>query len=226
MPYCMRCGVRLPEDKEARFCPNCGAPIYFGMLGHVNMKKERRESLHLIAGKTRFLTVSTVLFLCMIVTSAGAVSKVDKSQAEAIIEEFKEMEKMLQTVGVQLIFGNNMMYCLVMFIPFVGPISGLYILYSTGKVLAASSSAVGVNPMLLFLNLMTYPYAWLEYISYSLAISESIWLSFCILKYGLKGFRAEIIQVAKSISICAVLLLVGALIEMALIRSVSSLIPP
>ena len=127
------------------------------------------------------------------------------------------MEDVLQTAGIQLIFGNNMMYCLVMFIPFVGPIGGFYVLYSTGRVLAAWSSVLGADPILLFLSLLIYPHAWLEYASYSLAVSESMWLSFYVLKYRFRGLRAEAINAAKYISICTGLLLAGALVEMALI---------
>jgi len=155
----------------------------------------------------------------------GALSKVNYSEAQVIIEDFEKMEDALQTAGIQLIFGNNMMYCLVMFIPFAGPIGGLYVLYSTGKVLAAWSSTLGTDPMLLFLSLMIYPHAWMEYVSYSLAVSESMWLSFCMLKYRFRGLRAEIINTAKYISICAVLLLIGAFIEVALITLATSSIP-
>jgi len=225
MPYCTRCGIKLPEDKEARFCPNCGAPILLGMHGYIKVKKEKREPLHAVSHKSRFLSFLAILFLCVLVTSAGALSRIDGSQAQLIFEDFKEIEKMLRTAGVQLIFGNNMMYCLSMFIPFIGPISGFYVLYSTGRILAALSNVLGTDPLLLFLSLMIYPHAWLEYVSYSLAISESVWLSFYMFKYRFKGLRNEAINAAKYISICAVFLLAGAIIEMSLITSAGTFIP-
>ena len=226
MPYCTRCGIKLPEDKEARFCPNCGAPIISSIGGYVDLEKEKRKPLRGASRRSRFILFLAILFLCILVTSAGALSSVDNSQAQLIAKDFKEMEKMLQTAGIQLIFGNNMMYCLAMFIPFIGPISGFYVLYSTGRVLAALGCVLGTDPLLLFLNLMIYPHAWLEYVSYSLAISEGIRLSFYILKYRFRGLKVEIANVAKYISLCAVLLLLGAFIEMMLITSASSMIPP
>ena len=225
MPYCTRCGIKLPDDKEARFCPNCGAPI-LETQGFIKVKKEGRRPLYAVSRKTRLTSVLAAFLLCVLVTSAGALSRVDGSKAQDMIEDFKEIEGVLQIAGVQLIFGNNMMYCLSMFIPFIGPISGSYVLYSTGKLLAAMSYVLGADPLLLFLSLLIYPHAWLEYISYSLAISESIWLSFYLLKYRYKGLRAEMMNVAKCISVCAVLLLAGAFIEMALITSASTLVPP
>jgi len=221
MPYCTRCGIKLPEDEEARFCPNCGAPIFHKARGYAKDEREARRSLPVASRKNRLLVFLFAFFLCIVVTSIGALSKIDNLEAQVIIEDFKRIEEMLQTAGIQLIFGNNMMYCLVMFIPFVGPIGGFYVLYSTGKILAALSSVLGVDPMLLFLNLLIYPHAWLEYSAYSLAISESMWLSFYALKYGFRGLRTEAVNAAKHISICVVLLLSGAFVEMALITLVS-----
>jgi len=224
MPYCTRCGAKIPEDEEARFCPNCGAPILLKPRIDAAYRKEEVEPLY-AARKMHTLLFLTILFLNILVTSAGALSKVESPQAQVIVKDFREMEKMLRTVGVQLIFGNNMMYCLVMFIPFVGPISGFYVLYSTGRVLAALGYVLGADPLLLFLSLLIYPHSWLEYISYSLAISESIRLSIYTLRYRLKGLKAELPRTAKYISLCAALLLTGALIEMALITLIPSAIP-
>ena len=224
MPYCTRCGLKLPEDKEARFCPNCGTPI-LKTLEHVRRGKEKEAAPRGIPRKNRFLSFLGILLLTIAVTFAGALSKVDGSEAQVMVEDFKEIEKMLQIAGIQLIFGNNMMYCLAMFIPFLGPLNGFYVLYSTGRVLAALSYVLEADPTFLFLNMLIYPHAWLEYVSYSLAISESMWLSFHVLKFRLKGIRAEMMNAAKLISICAVLLLAGAFIEMALIKLALPSIP-
>ena len=67
-----------------------------------------------------------------------------------------------------------------------------------------------------------FPHAWLEYISYSLAITEGILLSIYIVKYRFRGVRAEAMNVAKYIAVCSILLLIGAAIEMMLISSFST----
>jgi len=216
MPYCTKCGMKLPEDKEARFCPNCGAPI------RAVYRRTEAEEIRPISGLKRSLLFSAVLLLCLIVTSAGALSNVNVTEAKTIVKDFNEMEEIIKKVGVRLIFGNNLMYCLVMFIPFIGPISGFYVLYSTGKVLAAISQTVGANPLILLMSIMIFPHAWLEYISYSLAITEGILLSIYIVKYRFRGVRAEAMNVAKYIAVCSILLLIGAAIEMMLISSFST----
>ena len=216
MPYCTKCGMKLPEDEEVRFCPNCGAPI------REVYRRVEAEEIRPISGLKRLLLFSAVLLLCLIVTSAGALSNVNVTEAKTIVKDFNEMEEIIRKVGVRLIFGNNLMYCLIMFIPFIGPIGGFYVLYSTGKVLAAISRTVGANPLILLMSIMIFPHAWLEYISYSLAITEGILLSIYILKYRFRGVRAEAMNVAKYIAVCSILLLIGAAIEMMLISSFST----
>jgi len=157
--------------------------------------------------------------LCLAITAVGAVSKVESSEAHEIIGEFDKMEELLNDVGLQFIFGNNLMYCMIMFIPALGPYYGLMVLYSTGKVLAALGVTSGVNPLGLFFSLFMYPHAWLEYISYSLAISESFWLIYAIIKDRGRGLRSELSTAAKVMAICAVLLLLAAFAEMYIISS-------
>jgi len=216
MPYCVKCGMKLPEDEEARFCPNCGAPI------REVYRRVKAEEIRPISGLKRLFLFSAILFLCLFVTSAGALSSVNITEAKMIVKDFNEIEEIIKKVGVRLIFGNNLMYCLIMFIPFIGPISGFYVLYSTGRILAAIGRTVGANPLILFMSIMIFPHAWLEYISYSLAITESILLSIYVVKYRFRGVRAEASNAAKYIAICSILLLIGAAIEMLLISTFSS----
>jgi hypothetical protein len=45
------------------------------------------------------------------------------------------------------IFGNNFMICLIMFIPIVGPIFGLYALFNTGTAITAIATSQGYPPI-------------------------------------------------------------------------------
>jgi hypothetical protein len=54
------------------------------------------------------------------------------------------------------------------------------------------------------------PVAWLEYAAYSTAISESIWL---IKSFFQKRLNNEFRTACIFISICAILLLIGAIVE-------------
>jgi predicted RNA-binding Zn-ribbon protein involved in translation (DUF1610 family) len=224
MPYCIKCGTQLPTDEAAKFCPNCGAAIVPTIRHRQTLvtTKEPYESLEIATTRNRVLLMLVTLVLCFAITSAGALEQIEFSEANNITQEFQTFQGMLKAVGLQIIFGNNLMHCLFMFIPGIGPFYGFYVLYSTGKVLAATGLMMGENPLLLFISLFIYPYAWLEYVSYSLAVSESLWLIHAARKYQIKGFRYELSTAAKVIAFCAILLLIAAIAEMNVVSSALS----
>ena len=74
------------------------------------------------------------------------------------------------------LIGNNFMICLLMFIPIFGPSLGFYALFNTGVVINAISIAENYPSGLVFTALFLTPVAWIEYVAYSTALSESIWL--------------------------------------------------
>ncbi len=86
---------------------------------------------------------------------------------------------------------------------------GLYIMYNTGVGLAAITTVQGYPVYIAVADLMINPIFWLEFISYSIAMAESIWL----FRRLLQGRIKELQWAAVSILICAVLLIAGALIE-------------
>jgi hypothetical protein len=138
------------------------------------------------------------------------------------MQDFDSLQEALMVAGIQIIFGNNLMYCLIMFVPLLGSIFGFYVLYSTGWVLSALGVAVGTNPALLFLALLIYPHFWLEYFSYGLAVSEGFWIVYMARKGGIKGLKKECMDATKVVTLCMILLLLGAFTEMLLI-SLSSI---
>jgi uncharacterized membrane protein SpoIIM required for sporulation len=222
MPYCTRCGTRLYKEEEARFCPNCGAPMVPKVIYEKArvVKAEVRKERKIPTLKNRVAVMAVVMVICLAVTSLGALARVEPSEAQDILQDMKILEDMLEVAGVRIIFGNNLIHCLVMFVPVIGPFYGLYVLYSTGKVLAALGLAVGADPLFLFISLFVYPHTWIEYLSYSLAISESCWLLYSIARRGFGGLRNELTNASKVIAICAVLLLLGAIVETSIILSV------
>ncbi len=217
----MKCGARLLADESARFCPFCGASLDVQLPYERRLETgtEPRRALRVATLRNRVLVMLIAFVLCIAITAVGAVSRVESSEAHEIIGEFDKLEELLNDVGLQFIFGNNLMYCMIMFVPALGPYYGSLVLYSTGKVLAALGVTSGINPLTLFFSLFIYPHAWLEYISYSLAISESFWLIYAIIKDRSRGLRSELSTAAKVMAICAVLLLLAAFAEMYLITS-------
>jgi len=130
MPYCQKCGTTLPDDEEARFCPNCGAsiqapsriakPIEFSRK--IRTERSRRTGSIIVA-----------IAICFIITAFGAILPIDSSEAQGTSQEFVKLENVFEKVSpffrMTMIYGNNLMHSLVTFIPFVGPLYGSYVLF-------------------------------------------------------------------------------------------------
>lgn len=207
MPYCPVCGTKLPEEKGARFCPNCGAPTRDTL--------RRMEPAWSCTLQTRTIIFLVTLLLCFTATVFGALAEVDPLEASNIKREMDTLEAAIKTVGVQVIFGNNFMHTLVMFVPIVGPGWGFFVLYNTGRVFAAIATTMKMNPIILLSLTLLYPFAWMEYISYALAISESFILAYSIAKHG---FKNELRTMSVILAICSIILLLAAIIEFAMIK--------
>ena len=203
MGFCPRCGVKLPRDKDLRFCPNCGSSIHAA----------RKPSIWGDALEIRIISLAVIFILCVLSTLSGALAKISVEDANKMNRELEELRNSVSASAVQTIFGNNYMHTLIMFIPIAGPGWGFYVLHNTGRFIAAISVIERVNPVLLTFTLFLYPFTWMEYISYTLAISESIMLTYSIFK---RTFKSEFIKMSIIAFSCAVILLLAALIETAL----------
>ena len=145
----------------------------------------------------------------LIVTGIGTITPLSTQGADQINQQINQVRA---NVSVQYIFGNNLMICLIMFVPIIGPIFGLYALYNTGVAIEAQviAGSSGVPAILAFAVLFIFPFTWLEFISYSTALAESVWLT----RRSMQGLiRKEMKNAAVLIAIVAILLLVGAAIE-------------
>jgi len=159
-----------------------------------------------------------MILVAFSVTSVGAFLPISLAEAEALSQELGSTREVIGSSGafltVTLIFGNNLIHSLVMFTPFFGPLYGVFVLYSTGRVIAAEAVVQRVNPLLLVFSVFALPHAWVEFLAYGLALSESYWLTVAVLR---RRTREELPALFKAISICALLLLVAAVIETYLI---------
>jgi len=166
--------------------------------------------------KQRIITIVVFFLLGIIVTCFGALTPLSMQEADQINQD---LETLRSNISVQYIFGNNLLICLIMFIPIVGPIFGLYALYNTGVVIKAQivvASSPGISPILAFFLLFLFPFTWLEFISYSTAFAESVW----IVRRFTQGLgRKEIKNAAVLIAVVTILLLIGAVIETVLIQA-------
>jgi len=164
---------------------------------------------------------ATVLFfiIALIITSFGALSPVNEGEIKQY-RKFEE-EELPHVINVQYIFGNNFMICLGMFVPFFGPFWGAYVLFSTGKALAVMGAINNVHPVVLLATTFLFPFAWMEYIAYSFALTQSLWLAMAIFQ---RKFKTETKHACLMVTLTAIILFVAAVIEVALIQISSGLI--
>jgi hypothetical protein len=178
-------------------------------------------SFWLTASPKRKRIYSTFFFLILSVlaTLAGMFVQLPQDQAQAIYNQLNQTSS--SPTLMTDIFLNNFPLCLLMFIPLAGLGIGLFILFSTGMAFRAvfdiqaanglSSSAVsGINPTTAIIVLVAAGAVFvLEYVSYTIAMTESVWLFRRLLQ---KRWR-EVKILAMLIGLVAVLLAVGAVVE-------------
>jgi hypothetical protein len=168
--------------------------------------------------RKRIYSIVVIFAIAVIVTLLGTLVPLSAQDAQKISDQVNqtviENKDFASLTGA--IFLNNFEICLLMFIPVVGPVLGFLILFDTGTALNAISMVQGFPVAFEFIALVITPIFWLEFISYSLGITESIWL----FRRLLQGRWRELKWTAASIGICALLLGIGAIVEAWLILAV------
>jgi hypothetical protein len=166
----------------------------------------------------RILSIVAIFIVAIMITVIGSLMPMDPQQAKDISNDLNQTVNTMKQNDTLLpyIFGNNFMICLLMFIPVIGPLLGFYILFNTGTVIGAISTAEGI-PAIIALVATFIPIGLIEFTAYSTAMTESIWL-FRRITQG-RGIR-ELKNACIFISIAAVLLFLGAVIETILISMV------
>jgi hypothetical protein len=166
--------------------------------------------------RKRIYAVILVFIVALIVTVVGSLIPVSAEQAKQINDSLNQTVTTASESGslTQYIFGNNFFICLIMFVPVLGPVFGLFVLFNTGTAVSAIATAQGVPSIFAFIALVITPVFWLEFAAYSTAMAASVWL----FRRLLQGrFLHELRNTCIFISICAVLLAVGAVVETLLI---------
>ncbi len=168
--------------------------------------------------RKRIYSIIFILVLSIVVTIVGTFVPLSTEEAKMIADQVNstitENRDIASLTGA--IFVNNFSISLLMFIPIVGPILGFSILFTTGTALGAISMVQGYPIWVSLLALMITPIFWLEFVSYSLGMAESIWLFRRLLQ---RRWR-ELKWTAISIGIVAALLAIGAVVEAWLIIAV------
>jgi uncharacterized membrane protein SpoIIM required for sporulation len=170
----------------------------------------------------RILTIIIFLLLSLTVTVAGVLTPLSTEEQETLNRELDQIQEGIKEMDLlhstMAIFTNNFLICLIMFVPIVGQFFGLYVLYNTGLVIAAVSLHRGYHPLPAFLSVFILPFGWMEFVSYSIALSESSWLLWSIVH---RRGRKELMYLAIMIGVCGLILLGAAFIEAALIAALA-----
>ncbi len=159
--------------------------------------------------QTRLLFLVIVLVAAILATALGVLLfSADATEAQQLREEI--LADFERANDPRFIFGNNLFLTLIMFVPIVGPIWGLLVLFNTGSIIALISIAEGFPPLLTYLLLFLMPVFWLEFAAYALAMAQSMIL---FLKMLQRRGKQEVSRTCVVITLCTLILFVAAVVE-------------
>jgi uncharacterized membrane protein SpoIIM required for sporulation len=154
-----------------------------------------------------YTTLGIIAFLILYWT--GTQIKLDYDSSIKLKEEFMKKIQGLNYIGI---FANNLIISIIMFIPGIGILFGLFSGYSTGTVFSAiaqtsQATTDQISPLVILLT----PFGIMEIFSYGLAISRSSLLLVSLIKkdHISKQLKYSLIE----IMIVIVILFLAALIE-------------
>lgn len=168
--------------------------------------------------QTRIKITALSFFIALAITAAGVtLSTYEVSDAETQVSELEEEFDKFN--DPRSIFGNNMFHTLIMFVPIIGPVWGIFVLFNTGTIINLIATAYGIPPILALLSLFFTPVFWLEFCVYSVAMAQStIWLIQIFRGHG----KREAVRTCILITICAAILLLAAVVEWAMINMINT----
>ena len=173
--------------------------------------------------RKRIYSTGFILLLAVLATIAGTLVPISQQDAQVISDQLNQTVTQGTSGGTLIpdIFINNFSLCLLMFIPLAGLGIGLFILFSTGMAFRAvfeiqaanglsGASTSNINPSTAILGLVLIGAVFLlEYVSYTIAMTESVWLFRRIMQKR----WSELKITAAVIGIVALLLIIGAIVE-------------
>jgi len=172
--------------------------------------------------RKRIYSTLFVIILAVVATLAGMLVPLSPEEAQMISDQLNRTitENTAQGTLISTIFLNNFSLCLLMFIPLAGLAIGLFILFSTGMAfravfdmqaasgISSATPEIQMSTALLVLVLVAATFL-LEYVSYAIGMTESVWL----FRRLLHRRWSELKNALKLIGLVALLLIIGALVE-------------
>ena len=128
--------------------------------------------------RKRIYSIAAIFIVAFLVTVVGSFLPLSASDANTISQNLNSTlnQNKANNTLTQYIFINNFSICLAMFIPLAGAALGMFILFDTGVALGAIASTQHYPVWVGLASLVITPVFWIEFISYSIAMAESIWL--------------------------------------------------
>lgn len=165
--------------------------------------------------RKRIYSIMVIFVVAALLTVIGSYVPLSHQDAQSISSGLNATLNTHKSNGTltEYIFVNNFSICLLMFVPIIGPILGLFIIFDTGVALGAIASVQGYPTWVGLLSLVLTPVFWLEFTAYSTAMAEGIWLT----RRLMQRRWLELKNTAILIGICAAILIVGAIVEVWLI---------
>jgi hypothetical protein len=167
--------------------------------------------------KTRVKLFFIMFAITIVVLFSSSMVPVEPSSANVTQTDVNNRVDSMKSSGtlMQFIFGNNLVICIIMLLPFAGTGFGMFALYNTGRIIGAESVAQNINPIIMNMALFSTPVFWLEFFAYAIAMTESILFTYYCITHR---FRDELPKYAIVLSICAVSLFLGAVVETLIIE--------
>lgn len=164
----------------------------------------------------RTLIISAIIILSTLLLSSFVGFNASPEEAQQIKQE---IENLTETTTWTDIFLHNFILTLVTFIPGFGILFAVFVQFSTGYAFGAVAQTLyetyHVNNLQITLLALATPVGILEYSAYILALAESITLAYSTYKKELK--KRLVTHTWKTLTAVALLLLIGAVVEAALI---------
>jgi hypothetical protein len=179
--------------------------------------------------RKRIYCIILVFIIAILLTVGGALVPLSYQDSKEIADSLNQTlaENTASGSLAPAIFVNNFSLCLLMFIPLVGALIGFFILFNSGIAIgaiarvqtssaapAAAAANIDLTTAILVLAVGALVFL-LEFVSYSIGISESIWLFRRLTQRRWRELKATAILVG----IVALLLGIGAVVETLLVST-------
>ncbi len=148
-------------------------------------------------------------------TFVGTFSPPDPNLAK----QLEETLKLYEQYGPLVILINNGLVSIIMMIPLLGLGQAIYIAYTTGVALASIASLAGMDPLLSLLFTLVMPHTIMEFLAYSMALTEN--LALCQRILTRKDLDKELRYLVATLVMVALMLTAAMLVETATIGILS-----